>query len=365
VNDRAVEVQVEEWASDLSRLCGQLIVGGFASTALSSSFAEALAQGRRGGAILFRRNIASLEQVAQLNASILQAAGPGPTPIIAVDQEGGRVARLGPPFFTLPPMRRLASAGDTALTEQAATQVGYELRALGFNLDFAPVMDVDSNPANPVIGDRAFGLDTETVIAHGLAFTRGLQRAGVLACAKHFPGHGDTLLDSHLDLPVVDQPLQRLQQVELAPFAAASKLVDSMMSAHVVYPALDADKPATFSSRICTDLLREQMGFDGVLFSDDLEMGAVAKHQDIEQAAVASVRAGCDVLLICKDEQAQERAHHALLRCCQSDSAFRQRCLQAARRALRMRRKAGVEPDVFARSETALQLAQRIEEAVS
>ena len=155
--------------------------------------------------------------------------------------------------------------------------------------------------------------------------------------------------------------------MELAPFAAVSKLVDSMMSAHVVYPALDADLPATFSRRVCTQLLREQMGFEGVLFSDDLEMGAVAKHQEIEQAAVVAVRAGCDVLLVCKDEQLQERAHAALLQCCQSDAAFRQRCQQAAGRVLRMRRKAGVEPAVSAEtaSRTAEQLARRIEETVS
>jgi beta-N-acetylhexosaminidase len=278
-------------------------MGGFDGLELTASYSDALARGERCGAILFKRNVHELQQVARLNQAIVAACGAagGAPPLIAVDQEGGRVARLGPPFLRLPPMRRLAQRDDLDLTRRVAVELARQLAVLGFNLDFTPVMDVDSNPDNPIIGDRAFGSDPRSVMQHGVAFIRGLQENGVLACAKHYPGHGDTALDSHLELPYVDHDAERLHQVEIPPFRAASGAgVASMMSAHVVYRALEAEVPATFSRAICTALLRKEIGFEGVLFSDDLEMGAIAKHHSIEHAAVEAVWAGCDVLLICK-----------------------------------------------------------------
>jgi beta-N-acetylhexosaminidase len=355
---------------DTAQLCGQLIVGGFDGTTLTPSYADALATGRRGGAILFARNIDNVEQLTQLNRAIIDAAGEL-VPFVGVDQEGGRVARLRAPFIALPPMRALAAADDLSLTHDAAAQVARELAAVGFNIDFAPVMDVDSNPDNPIIGDRAFGADPRSVMRHGVAWLRGLQSEDVLACAKHFPGHGDTALDSHLALPTVDRPRQRLDAIELPPFrAAAGAGVASMMSAHVVYPALDANVPATFSRAICTDILRHQIGFEGVLFSDDLEMGAIAQHHDIEHAAVSAVEAGCDVLLICKDEALQERAHAALCARFDFDATFAQRCRVAASRAFGLRQLCpphvagdGVIGDLLA-GEQATALRQRIDAAL-
>ncbi|MBW2454220.1 MAG: beta-N-acetylhexosaminidase [Deltaproteobacteria bacterium] len=319
----------------LEQLCGQLIVGGFAATELSPRFARELSAGRRAGAILFRRNIGSIDQVARLNRSIVAAAPRDLPPFIAVDQEGGRVARLGSPFLKLPPMRQLGRIGQPDLTERVAAELGAELSVLGFNLDFAPVMDVDSNPENPVIGDRSFGREPAVVAAQGLAVVRGLQGQGVLACAKHFPGHGDTSVDSHLALPVVTHDRNRLDQVELPPFRAAARAgVAAMMSAHVVFPALDGAVPATFSPHICTTLLRREIGFDGLLFTDDLEMGAVAADHSIEQSAVRAVEAGCDVLLICSDEDLQTRAHRALVQRAEREGAFADRCRAAVARSL-------------------------------
>ncbi len=327
--------------ADLRRLCGQLIVGGFSGETLPDSYRDALAAGERGGAILFRRNIRSLDQTASLCDAITRAGGSGATapPFVAVDQEGGRVSRLPAPFTVLPPMRTLGEIDDIALTAHAGKVIANELGALGFNLNFAPVMDVDSNPKNPIIGDRAFGRDARTVMRHGVAFLRGLQDGGVLACAKHFPGHGDTSLDSHLELPTVDCDEARLMQTEIPPFRAASGAgVAAMMTAHVVYPALDPDVPATFSRTICSSLLRRQMAFEGVLFSDDLEMGAIANHHGVGHAAVEAIWAGCDVLLICKDESLQDQALKALVDKAQGNSAFRERCEQAVQRSLRVRR---------------------------
>jgi beta-N-acetylhexosaminidase len=323
----------------LSELTGQLLVGGFVGTELPASFRAELAAGRRAGAIVFSRNLGDLDATLALSRSIADAAPAALPAFVSVDQEGGRVARLGAPFLRVPPARVLGDADDLELTHAVGAQLGRELAAAGFNLDFAPVMDVDTNPDNPVIGDRAFGRDVRTVMRHGVAFVRGLGEAGVLACAKHFPGHGDTVLDSHLALPTVDHDLARLTRTEIPPFRAASGAgVAAMMTAHVVYPALDPGVPATMSRAICQALLRREIGFEGVLFSDDLEMGAVARHHRIEDAAVEAVWAGCDVLLVCKDEDAQRRAHEALLRRAESDAAFLARCREAAGRSLALRR---------------------------
>jgi beta-N-acetylhexosaminidase len=238
-------------------------------------------------------------------------------------------------------MRTVASWGDVALAERIARAVGAELGALGFTIDFAPVLDVNTCAENPVIGDRAFGDDAETCARFGAAWIRGLQAAGVLACGKHFPGHGDTSKDSHVDLPVVHQPLERIERVELAPFRAAVEAeVATLMTAHVVYPALDATRPATLSPAVCTDL-RRAIGFSGVLVSDDLEMQAIAARMPVEQAAVLAVAAGCDLLLVCWSEEKQERAVEALLREAEQSPAFRARCAEAHARVLAARRRVG------------------------
>lgn len=307
---------------------------------MPESFAAALAAGRRGGAVLFRRNCVAVEQVAQLCADLAGHAPAGQPPLVAVDQEGGRVVRLPEPFTTLPPMRLFGAIDDEDLTERAARQVGRELAALGFTMDLAPVLDVDSNPDNPVIGDRSFGSSPASVGRHGVAFARGLQAAGVAACGKHFPGHGDTALDSHVALPTVDRGWTQLESVELPPFrAACASPMAALMSAHVVYPTLDAERPATLSAAICTELLRNRFGFTGALLSDDLEMGAIAGRGGVEQAAVAAVAAGCDAVLICSDEELQERAHRALVGAAERDLRFADRCEEAARRVLELRRR--------------------------
>jgi beta-N-acetylhexosaminidase len=331
----------------LSAICGQLIIGGFYGTELPPSFAKALARKERGGVILFKRNLAGedLPQVARLNASVRDACPSDLPPLIAVDQEGGRVARLPPPVLVIPPMRALARAGRVDLVQRAARALAVQLRALGFTMNFAPVLDVNTCDENPVIGDRSFGSDPRVVMRFGVAYLRGLQDGGILACGKHFPGHGDTSKDSHHDLPVVHHERARLEQVELLPFrAAAGAGIAAFMTAHVVYEALDADVPATMSRAICASLLRAEIGFEGALISDDLEMKAIALRHSIEDAAVEAVWAGCDALLICSDEELQSRAHAALLARAEKDAKFRARCVEAAERGLRVRRTVRPEP---------------------
>ncbi len=320
---------------ELERTCGHLILGGFASADLPGDFSVALARGRRAGAILFRRNLPSATAAHALCVAIASAA-PGTPPLIGIDQEGGRVARLGDPVVRLPPMRRLAQTRDAWLLENAALLVARQLRALGFNLDFAPVLDVDSNPENPVIGDRSFGSTPQAVMAAARPFLRGLLRAGMPPCAKHFPGHGDTSIDSHVALPTVSRSASSLHRLEIEPFRRLLSL-PCWMSAHVFYPSLDPVSPATLSATILTGIARRQLRFKGIMFSDDLEMGAVRGLASIEELAVAAVRAGCDVLLVCSDWALQERALEALVRQAEREEAFRVRCQVAAERSQALR----------------------------
>jgi beta-N-acetylhexosaminidase len=335
----------------LSVLCGQMLVVGLAGKELDADERRALGAGERGGVVLFRRNIepgaAGLRSVAALNAAVAEAAQTAPSdlpPLVAVDQEGGRVMRLGPPAMQLPPMRRVGDLDDEALVRRIAEAQARELAALGFTMSFAPVADVHTRPENPIIGDRAFATTPERVARLAGAFAEGLARGRVLSCAKHFPGHGDTTVDSHLALPRVERPKAELERIEIASFRALAKnpAIDSMMTAHVVYPELDADQPATLSHAICTDLLRGELGFTGVLFSDDLEMKALTMPAG--EAAVRAVTAGCDVLLVCSRADLAAEAHEALVREAERSPAFRARCDEAFARALAMRRRVRPAP---------------------
>jgi beta-N-acetylhexosaminidase len=286
-----------------------------------------------GGVILFKRNLAGSVEENAVTIRALYASWPGGAPLVAIDQEGGRVARLGSPIAKLPPMRVLGAIDDPVLTERAGCVLGAQLRALGIGVDFAPVLDVDTNPANPVIGDRSFGRDAGVVIRHGLAFAAGLAASGVVACGKHFPGHGDTDLDSHLALPRVAHDRARLDRVELAPFRAARGHIPTLMTAHVVFDAIDPGVPATLSHGVVTELLRGELGYDGAIVSDDLEMRAVAARWGVAESAVRAIEAGCDVLLVCETPARALEAHAALVGRARSDGAFAARLVDAAARA--------------------------------
>ena len=284
---------------------------GFSGEAVPAHLAPWLADGL-GGVILFRRNLTSLEQICRLTSDLHRAAS---YPLlVGVDQEGGRIARLPPPFLTPPAAAEVGRTGDPVLAQALARAMGQELRAAGINWNLAPVLDVHTNPANPVIGDRAYGTDPETVARFGLAVIAGLAEAGVLSTAKHFPGHGDTALDSHLTLPESPQTAERWRAVEFVPFRAAIRTgVPALMVAHLRCPALDPDRPASLSRVVITEILRGELGFDGVVVSDDLEMAAIAARFDIGEAAVRFLEAGGDLILICHDEARQHAALAAVL----------------------------------------------------
>jgi beta-N-acetylhexosaminidase len=328
----------------LDREIAGLFCVGFHGKAPSREVLELVRRGVHG-VVLFARNVEHAEQVASLVAELKRAAD---RPLlVSVDQEGGRVARLRAAhgFTELPPMRALGELGDAALVREVGLLVGRELRAVGIDQDYAPVVDVDTNPANPVIGDRAFSRDPEVVGRLGAAFAEGLQAAGVAACAKHFPGHGDTSQDSHTDLPRLPHALERLERVELAPFRALARAgVASVMTAHVVFEALDARRPATLSPAVLR-LLRERVGFDGCAISDDLEMKAVAEHFALPEAAPGAIAAGVDALLVCHRADVQHRAIDLVRGAVEQGHIPRERIAEARARIGRLLSFAGPAPD--------------------
>jgi beta-N-acetylhexosaminidase len=278
---------------------GQLLIAGFTGTSIPVELRALAREFSLAGIILFARNVSEPDQVADVARQAQELATDMPL-WVSVDQEGGRVARLKRPFTEWPPMLTLGRSGDIGLARRFAQALATELGAIGVTLDFAPVLDVLTNPTNPVIGDRALAEDATMVGRLGTVIIEELQRAGIAACGKHFPGHGDTSVDSHLDLPVVEHPPDRLRAVEFEPFRAAIRAeVAALMTCHVLVPAFDEVRPATLSPRIVQPLLREELGFDGVIFTDDMEMKAVSARYAVPDAAADAIAAGCDTVLIC------------------------------------------------------------------
>lgn len=276
-----------------------------------------------GGVIVFTRNISSCAGIQQSLTSLQdRAARLGMPPLfVAVDQEGGRVSRLAEPHFRRPPSaREVGSTGDPVYARNVASEIGMTLRSVGINWDFAPVLDVDNNPRNPVIGDRSYGADPQMVAAMAVGAVRGFQEdAGILACGKHFPGHGDTDTDSHHALPQIPHSAERLASVELIPFRAAIAAgVDAIMSAHILFPALDANLPATLSPTLLTGLLRHDLDFQGLVITDCLEMKGVAARWGSAEAAVLAVMAGADILLCCHTWETQRAIRDAVVTAAES-----------------------------------------------
>lgn len=289
---------------------GRWIAAGIPGPELDTAIRERLVALAPSGIVLFARNVSDPQQLRQLTDELHALPS---QPLVAMDQEGGRVARLKPPFTRFPPALAVGATDDVALAERIGTAMGHELASAGIDLDFAPVLDVHSNPHNTVIGDRAFGTDPERVTRMALAVHRGLLAAGVLTCGKHFPGHGDTLADSHFDLPRVDRSRAELERVELPPFRAAIAAgIPLMMVAHVIHSALDAQRPASLSPVIVRGLLRQELGYTGVIATDDMDMRAITKDHDLGAAAVLTLRAGCDWVLACQSLESAERAAAAI-----------------------------------------------------
>ncbi len=317
---------------ELRLAVGQLLIGGFSEDHTHQHFLQLATEGLVGGVILFRRNVSTMEQVRALTTSLTVLDTPEPL-LVSVDQEGGRVQRLREPFPELPPMRTLGQLGRKDLVESAGRLLGQSLQSLGFHLTYAPVLDVDSNPLNPVIGDRAFSPDPSQVAELGCAFVEAVQSQGVATCGKHFPGHGDTDKDSHLELPRIRHDRAQMERTEFVPFKEAIRHnVAAIMTAHIVFEAFDNRHPATLSEKVIHPLLRNAFGYEGLVITDDMEMNAIADHYGIEEAAVRAVRAGCDLVLICQQPEKLARAHDALMSAVRSGSLDKERVFESRAR---------------------------------
>ena len=305
-----------------------------------------------GGFVLFSHNLKEPKQILSLCRAIWEINKHLP-PFIAVDHEGGRVHRLPTPFTHFPPAALLGRRRSPDLARRLGLAVARELAAVGINLNFAPVLDVHSNPDNPVIGDRSLSTDPKQVAALGWAIIEGLREGGVIACGKHFPGHGDTAQDSHLELPVVGKNIAALKEVELLPFIHACRnQVESLMTAHVLYPALDSVFPATLSEKIIGKLLREELGYQGVVFGDDLGMKAISKNYPLEESVSRAVQAGVDMLLLCHDKTSAIRAFDFLYQKSEKDVKLEERIEESHQRIKRLKQRylksfTGVDEDLL------------------
>lgn len=282
----------------LDEKIGQMIVAGFNGTDVNEELINLVNTNKVGGVILFKRNIETSEQLKKLNNNIDGLNKEIPL-FISVDEEGGRVNRLPSDMENFPSAREVGLKNDKDYAYNNGKSIGESLKVTGFNMNYAPVLDIFSNPKNTVIGDRAFGSDVETVSTMGIATMKGIEEEGIISVIKHFPGHGDTSVDSHYGLPIVYKTLEELENFELIPFKKAIKEgCKAIMVSHILLDKIDKQNPSSMSETVVTDILREQLGFDGVVITDDMEMGAITENFTVEDACVQSIIAGCDIVLI-------------------------------------------------------------------
>ena len=296
--------------NELKKIAGQMTMVRLQGTALDADTARFLREHSIGGVCLFRSNMVNAEQLGRFTADL--RAVMGPNALIALDQEGGAVVRTT--WVPAPPAAMgLGAADDVELARSVGAAVARAVKALGFNWNFAPVLDLNNNPHNPIIAERSFGADPQRATELALAWMDGSASEGVACCVKHFPGHGDTHVDSHRALPTVDKPLAELEAFEFKPFRTAGKRAPAMMTAHIVYPALDADNPATLSRRILHDLLRTEWQYDGVIITDDMDMRAIADLYGAGGAAARALLAGSDMVMALGSRAAQVETLEAIV----------------------------------------------------
>lgn len=319
---------------------GQLLIAGFYETEAGEEARSYIQDYHVGGLILYGRNVESAQQLTDLTNGLKALAGDGIPLFLSTDQEGGMVERMPQEIQKLP------NAYDVSDPAAFGSALGTECAAFGLNTDFAPSLDIWSNPNNTVIGRRAFGSDAETVTQRGLACLTAMEESGIIPVVKHFPGHGDTDTDSHVGLPVVDKTREELLEMELLPFQAAIDAgAPAVMVGHILMTQIDPDKPATLSSEVVTGLLREKLGFDGVVFTDDLTMGAVTQNYGLGEAAVLAVEAGCDVLLVCHEAGSVDQVYTALLDAVDTGRITEDRLDQSVRRILTLKQDYGLTSD--------------------
>ncbi|WP_258262665.1 beta-N-acetylhexosaminidase [Rossellomorea sp. SC111] len=318
---------------------GQMVIAGVSGTTFSQSTKDLIQKYKIGGFIFFSNNMTDAPQTVQFLNRMKSANNNNPFPLfLSTDQEGGRVTRLPGGLINFPSNEEIGKFNSPGYSYEEGVLLGRELKEFGFNLDFAPVLDVNSNPNNPVIGDRSYSSDPEIVSHLGIQTMEGIQSQGIISTVKHFPGHGDTDVDSHLELPVVNKDLDTLEELELLPFQQAIKNeADLVMVAHILLPKLDRSYPASMSKSIITDLLRKNMDYNGAVITDDMTMKAITDHYGIGKASVQSVKAGCDLILVAHDENNAIEAINSLKEAVRSGEISENRINESVKRIIHLK----------------------------
>ena len=356
----------------LEEKIGQMFIVGFKGDGVTGQALTVNEQARTliedyhaGGVIYFDRNVESPDQVAKLSNDLQKLALSSERKIplfITVDQEGGKVARFKEGFTAFPGNMVLGATRNKDLAYQTGKQMGEELRAVGVNLNMAPVLDVNNNPENPVIGVRSFSEDPQLTGELGAEMIRGFHDSGIFTIAKHFPGHGDTAVDSHVGLPEISHSMKRLNKVELVPFKRSILAgTDMVMSTHITFPAIEPEPgvPATLSEKVLTGLLRKQLKYDGIIITDDMEMGAIAENFGTREAAVRAIKAGADIVLVCHSLEKQTQSFEAVKKAVEQGEIDEERINESVRRILQLKAKDSFLKQPYVDVEKAAELANR------
>ena len=298
----------------LDEKIGQLVISGFYGTTLDENILKLIKEDKISGVILFNRNVKDSSTLLSLNNSLKESNKNNKLPLfISVDEEGGLVTRMPKDIKRLPTNKYIGSLNNKDLSYNVGEILGEQLSYFGFNMNFAPVLDINSNPNNPVIGDRSFGNNKDTVAILGTSTMKGIQSKNIISVVKHFPGHGDTSVDSHVNLPVVNYDINRLKSFEFVPFKTAIQNgADAIMVGHILLPKIDSKYPSSMSYEIVTNILRKDLGFNGLVVSDDMTMGAITKNYSIEESSIKAINAGVDLLLVCQKYENTENVLKAL-----------------------------------------------------
>lgn len=342
-----IKMQIDNMTLD--EKIGQMVIFGVDGQTLSSTTIKMIDEYHVGGFIILSENVYDAKQLLNLMNSLKGAnSRVNKIPLfLSVDQEGGRVDRMPAPIRKLPSNRKVASVYSAGSSYKIGNIISEELDAFGFNMDFAPVLDINSNPKNPVIGDRSYGSNADIVTDLGIQTMKGIRDRGIIPVIKHFPGHGDTLVDSHVGLPSVNKDMDMLRNFELVPFARAIKEgADAVMIAHILLPKLDPKYPASMSKAVITDILRGDLNFDGVVITDDITMGAIVKNYNVGDAAVVSVNAGSDIILVGHGSDNQVSVIRALKNAVEGGTINEERVDESVYRILKLKQKYNISDKI-------------------
>lgn len=340
-NSSADPIKAKIDGMTLDEKLGQLVIAGIDGHSLNQNTINLIKDYKVGGFILYNNNISSADQLLSLINSLKETNSDNPVPLfISVDQEGGNVDRMPGGIKKFPSNQVIGQKNNSNLSYNIGNTLAFEIKSFGFNLNFAPVLDINSNPKNPVIGNRSFGSNAEVVSNLGVQTMKGIQSGDVIPVIKHFPGHGDTSVDSHKELPVINKDLNKLETSELIPFSNAIKNnADAVMIAHILLPQIDAKNPASLSETIVTDILRHNLNFKGVVITDDITMGAIIKNYNLDDAAVKAINAGNDIVLVAHDYNYEIKVFNALKKAVKDNQITEDRIDESVYRILKLKNK--------------------------